>query len=86
MQWFNEVCLPRFSLVTILALLATLILIFAFQSENIRGRYFHSALIAIPIHMHEPVGSSASVVPLLCGQKAVAKMGYPALFFQWDEP
>jgi arsenite transporter len=41
--------LPRFSPVTILALLATLLLIFGFQSENIRGRYFHVLLIAIPI-------------------------------------
>jgi len=35
--------------VTILALLATLIFIFAFQAENITGRYFHVVLIAIPI-------------------------------------
>ena len=48
-QWFNEVFLPKFSPVTILALLATLVLIFGFQSENIRGRYFHVFLIAIPI-------------------------------------
>ena len=48
-QWFNEVFLPKFSPVTILALLATLVLIFGFQSENIRGRYFHVILIAIPI-------------------------------------
>jgi arsenite transporter len=48
-QWFNEVFLPSFTPVTILALLATLVLIFAFQSENIRGRYFHVVLIAIPI-------------------------------------
>ena len=48
-QWFNEVFLPKFSPVTILALLATLVLIFGFQSANIRGRYFHVLLIAIPI-------------------------------------
>ncbi len=48
-QWFNEVFLPKFSPVTMLALLATLVLIFGFQSENIRGRYFHVILIAIPI-------------------------------------
>lgn len=48
-QWFNEVFLPKFSPVTILALLATLVLIFGFQSENIRSRYFHVILIAIPI-------------------------------------
>jgi ACR3 family arsenite transporter len=35
--------------VTILALLATLVLIFAFQSDNITGRSLHVVLIAIPI-------------------------------------
>ena len=48
-KWFNEVFLPKFSPVTILALLATLVLIFGFQSDNIRGRYFDVVLIAIPI-------------------------------------
>ena len=32
-----------------LALLATLVLIFAFQAENITGKTWHVALIAIPI-------------------------------------
>jgi ACR3 family arsenite transporter len=48
-EWFDNVFLPKFSPVTIAALLATLVLIFGFQSENIRGRYFHVFLIAIPI-------------------------------------
>jgi ACR3 family arsenite transporter len=48
-QWFEEVLLPRFGLVTITALLATLILIFAFQAENITGKFFHVVLIAVPI-------------------------------------
>jgi ACR3 family arsenite transporter len=47
--WFEQEFLPKFSPVTILALLATLIFIFAFQAENITGRYFHVVLIAIPI-------------------------------------
>jgi len=47
--WFEQEFLPMFSPVTILALLATLIFIFAFQAENITGRYFHVVLIAIPI-------------------------------------
>ena len=34
---------------TTLALLATLVLIFAFQAENLTGRFFHVVLIAIPI-------------------------------------
>ncbi len=48
-HWFEEQFLPKFSPITIVALLATLVCIFAFQSENITGRYFHVVLIAIPI-------------------------------------
>ncbi len=48
-RWFEHEFLPKFSPVTILALLATLVFIFAFQSENITGKYFHVFLIAIPI-------------------------------------
>ena len=48
-EWFEKVLLPRFSPVTILALLATLVLIFAFQADNITGRPFHVLLIAVPI-------------------------------------
>ena len=47
--WFEDVLLPRVAPVTIGALLATLILIFAFQAENILGKTFHVFLIAIPI-------------------------------------
>jgi ACR3 family arsenite transporter len=47
--WFEQQFLPKLSPVTVLALLATLVLIFAFQAENITGRYFHVLLIAIPI-------------------------------------
>ena len=48
-KWFEESLLPRFAPVTISALLATLVFIFAFQAENITTRYFHVVLIAIPI-------------------------------------
>jgi len=48
-DWFEQVFLPKFSPVTILALLATLVFIFAFQADNITGRYIHVVLIAIPI-------------------------------------
>lgn len=47
--WFEEQLLPRFAPVTIVALLATLILLFAFQADNIVGKLFHVVLIAIPI-------------------------------------
>jgi arsenite transporter len=48
-KWFGDVLLPRFSPITILALLATLVLIFPFQADNITGRYLHVVLIAVPI-------------------------------------
>jgi arsenite transporter len=48
-EWFEQQLLPRFAPITISALLATLILIFAFQADNITARYFHVALIAVPI-------------------------------------
>jgi arsenite transporter len=48
-EWFETVLLPKFSPVTILALLATLVLIFAFQSENLTGKSLHVLLIAVPI-------------------------------------
>ena len=47
--WFERSLLPRFAPVTILALLVTLVFIFAFQADNITSRYFHVFLIAIPI-------------------------------------
>lgn len=47
--WFEHSLLPRFAPVTMGALLATLVLIFAFQAENILGKTFHVFLIAIPI-------------------------------------
>jgi ACR3 family arsenite transporter len=48
-DWFEKKLLPRFAPVTIVALLTTLVFIFAFQSANIAGRFFHVLLIAVPI-------------------------------------
>ena len=48
-DWFEQVLLPRFAPVSMAALLATLVLIFAFQAENILTRTLHVALIAVPI-------------------------------------
>jgi ACR3 family arsenite transporter len=48
-EWFDRRFVPVFAPVTILALLATLVLIFAFQAENITTRWFHVVLIAVPI-------------------------------------
>jgi len=47
--WFNEIFLAKFHPVAVIALLATLVLIFAFQADNITGRFFHVVLIAVPI-------------------------------------
>jgi ACR3 family arsenite transporter len=48
-RWFEETLLPRFAAVTIAALLITLVLIFAFQADNIVAKPLHLFLIAIPI-------------------------------------
>jgi ACR3 family arsenite transporter len=46
---FEREVLPRFAPVSMAALLATLVLIFAFQADNITGKPLHVALIAVPI-------------------------------------
>jgi ACR3 family arsenite transporter len=48
-DWFNNAFLPKLHPVAISALLATLVLIFAFQADNITGRLFHVFLVAVPI-------------------------------------
>jgi len=57
-KWFNESFLPTLHPVAISALLATLVLIFAFQADNITGRLFHVLLIAIPITIQVYFNSS----------------------------
>lgn len=47
--WFEKRFVRAFAPVTVGALLATLALIFAFQAENISGRWLHVLLIAVPI-------------------------------------
>ena len=47
--WFEQTLLPRFAPVSMLALLATLVLIFAFQADNITQKYAHVILIGVPI-------------------------------------
>ena len=48
-DWFERVYLPAFQPVTTVALLTTLVMIFAFQADNITARWFHVLLIAVPI-------------------------------------
>ncbi len=48
-EWLDQSFLPRFKPVTIVALLATLVLIFALQSANILSHWLAVLLIAAPI-------------------------------------
>lgn len=49
LSWFEGQFLPRFQPLAVSALLVTLVLIFAFQADNLLNRPLHIALIAIPI-------------------------------------
>jgi arsenite transporter len=48
-EWFESRFLAFFHPITVMALLATLVLIFAFQADNLLGNWFHVVLIAIPL-------------------------------------
>ncbi len=76
-QWFENVLLPRFTPVTISALLTTLVFIFAFQSENITTRFFHVLLIAVPItlQVYFNAGLSYGLMKMLRVEHAVAAPG-----------
>jgi arsenite transporter len=47
--WFERELLPAMAPVSMMALMTTLVLIFAFQADNITGKFLHVLLIAIPI-------------------------------------
>ena len=55
--WFDRFT-KAFAPLTIVALLATLVLIFAFQADNITERWFHVILIGIPILLQVYLNSS----------------------------
>ena len=76
-DWFERELLPRFAPLTITALLATLVFIFAFQSENIMHRPFHVFLIAIPITLQVYLNSSLAygLMRLLKVEHAIAAPG-----------
>ena len=48
-SWFEQTFLPKFHPVTVLALLLTLVLIFAFQAENLTTKWMAVLLLAVPI-------------------------------------
>jgi ACR3 family arsenite transporter len=76
-EWFEKKLLPRFAPVTITSLLATLICIFAFQADNITGRFFHVVLIAVPITLQVYLNSSLAygLMKLLKVEHSVAAPG-----------
>jgi ACR3 family arsenite transporter len=57
-EFFEQDFLPRLTPVTIGALLATLVFIFAFQADNITGKFVHVLLIAAPILLQVYFNSS----------------------------
>ena len=76
-QWFEGKLLPRFAPVSMLALLATLVLIFAFQADNITGKPLHVLLIAVPILIQVYFNSSLAygLMKLFKVRHAVAAPG-----------
>ena len=75
--WFEQVLLPRFAPVSMMALLATLVLIFAFQADNLTGKFFHVILIAVPILIQVYFNSSLTygLMNLLRVRHSVAAPG-----------
>ena len=59
-EWFEQTFLPRFHPVTVLALLLTLVLIFAFQAENLTSRWLAVLLLAVPIIIQVYFNSSVA--------------------------
>ncbi|WP_129409752.1 ACR3 family arsenite efflux transporter [Marinitoga lauensis] len=49
LEWFNNVFLKEFSVVSTIGLLLTLIILFSFQGEVILNNYFHILLISVPL-------------------------------------
>ncbi|WP_198243430.1 ACR3 family arsenite efflux transporter [methane-oxidizing endosymbiont of Gigantopelta aegis] len=58
LDWFEKRFIAFFHPITVLALLLTLIFIFAFQADNITGKFIHVVLIAIPILLQVYFNSS----------------------------
>jgi ACR3 family arsenite transporter len=69
--WFEDILLHKFQPVTVMALLTTLVFIFAFQAENITGKFSHVLLIAVPILLQVYFNSS-----LAYGLMKVLKVPY----------
>jgi len=76
-EWFESRFLAFFQPITTLALLATLVLIFAFQADNLTGRGFHVLLIAVPllIQVYFNAGLAYALMKWLRVPHAVAAPG-----------
>jgi arsenite transporter len=76
-RWFEDALLPRFAPISMAALLTTLVLIFAFQAENITTKTLHVALIAVPILIQVYFNSSLTygLMRLLGVEYAIAAPG-----------
>ena len=57
-EWLETTLLPKFQPVTVVALLATLVLIFAFQAENLTTKWVAVILLAVPILLQVYFNSS----------------------------
>jgi ACR3 family arsenite transporter len=76
-EWFESRFVAAFHPVTVVALLLTLVAIFAFQAENITSRAFHVLLIAVPIllQVYFNSGLTYGLMKLLRVPYAVAAPG-----------
>ena len=76
-QGFEQNFLPKFPPVMIGALLLTLVLIFAFQAENLIARWIAALLIAVPIIIQVYFNSSLAyfLMRLLRVEHSVASQG-----------
>jgi ACR3 family arsenite transporter len=57
-EWLETTLLPKFQPVTVMALLVTLVLIFAFQAENLTTKWVAVILLAVPILLQVYFNSS----------------------------
>ena len=76
-EWFERRYLAFFHPLTVVALLATLVLIFAFQADNITGKWSHVLLIAVPltIQVYFNSGLTYGLMKLLRVPHSVAAPG-----------
>jgi len=76
-EWFETRFLAFFHPITVMALLATLVLIFAFQADNLLGNWLHVVLIAIPllIQVYFNSGLTYGLMKLLKVPHSIASPG-----------